>query len=183
MWFVFILFACRASPPSITGIPDDPLLSEQKSAAEMRKKKPKIKQARFYSKRPEVVVDVSYFGGNDFIEAQPYLIEQLGAQLSKRSLSPKEGESRMYERGEIRLFEGVIYMIRFELPTPMRRSSALPAAGLPEQVDDYIITHREYQLTYQWEFRRIRMKRQDKSNELVTNFEAWKWIPQERANR
>ena len=181
MWFLFII-ACRPTP-DITGIPKEALLSDQKSAAEMRKRKPKIKTAKLYKKRPNVVVDAQYFGGKDFIEIQPYLTEQLGTPQSKTNLSPKEGEIRTYENGEIRMVEGVVYMIRFDLPTPMRRSAALQAAGFPEQVDDYIITHREYQLTHQWEFRRFRMKRQDKSNELVTNFEAWKWIPHERANR
>ena len=129
MWVIFLLFSCRTAPPMIAGIPEEPLLSEQKSAEELRKRKPKIKKAQFYSKRPEVFVDVSHFGGKDFTEVQPYIIEQLGPQLSKKALSPKEGERRTYERGEIRLFEGVIYMIRFALPNPMRRSAALQAAG------------------------------------------------------
>ena len=56
MWILLPLLACRASPPVITGIPEAPLLSEQKSAQELRKKKPDLKRSYLYSKRAGVVV-------------------------------------------------------------------------------------------------------------------------------
>jgi hypothetical protein len=65
------------------------------------------------------------------------------------------------------------------LPELLRRSSVLQILGFPEQVDKYLITHREYILENEWAFRRIRMKRDSKDNELVKEVSAWKFSPQE----
>ena len=74
-------------------------------------------------------------------------------------------------------------MIRFILPEPMRRNKALRVAGFTEFIDKYVITHHEYQVLYKWDFVRFRMKREDGESELVTSFEAWKWIPLEQGSR
>ena len=74
-------------------------------------------------------------------------------------------------------------MIKISLPTPVRRSTALIQTGFPEQVDKYIDTHKEYQLLNEWGFRRIRMRRQSKDDELVKSLEAWKWVPNEKVRR
>ena len=107
----------------------------------------------------------------------------MGGFVSKHTLSPKDGERRVYERGEVRVVDDEIYMIRFTLPESMRRNKALQAAGFLEQIDEYIITHKEYKAVHQYEFVRIRMLREDKETEMVNIFEAWKWLPVDRASR
>ena len=62
----------------------------------------------------------------------------------------------------------------------IRRSQALHLLGFPEQVDKYLITHREYVLENDWTFKRIRMKRHSQEDELVTSVSAWKFYPQEQ---
>ena len=185
MLWLFSFLGCRENDPVLAGIPSEPLLEERASAADARQKvgkktKPK---ARHYQKPPGVIVDVQGFGGASFQEVQPHLVEQLGAFVNKHTLTPKDGERRIYEQGEVRIVQDTIYMIRFDLPKPMRRSDALKAAGFLEHVDKYLITHHEYQVVYEYEFVRFRMKRLDSESEFVKNFEGWKWIPMEQASR
>jgi len=183
MHWLFYLLGCRESDPVLVGIPAKPLLEQQASAEEMRKtSKPKPK-ARHYKKPPGVIVDVQGFGGASFQEVQPHLVEQLGNFVSKYTLTPKDGSRRIYEKGEVRIVDDTIYMIRFDLPEPMRRSEALRAAGFMEQVDTYLITHHEYQVLYSYEFVRFRMKRVDSQSEFVSSFEGWKWVPLDQASR
>ena len=177
--FLLNLAACREQTPVLVRIPAEPLLSAPQDSPVPQKKK----QARIYQKPAGVVVDVQTFGGGSFNELQPYIAKQLGGFVSKRPLTPKDGERRIYQKGEIRVVDDSVYMIRFELPEAMRRSKALQSAGFFEYVDDYIITHHEYKLLHKYDFVRIRMPRQSKENELVTHLEAWKWVPQDRANR
>ena len=177
--FLVSIFSCREQTPVLVGIPPEPLLSESTETEPSNKPK----KARIYQKPPGVIVDVQAFGGASFSEMQPYLAKQLGGFLSKRALAPKDGDRRIYEKGEVRVVDDSIYMIRFTLPEAMRRSKALQSAGFMEHVDDYIITHHEYKILHKYEFVRIRMPRQSKENELVTHLEAWKWVPQDRANR
>ena len=183
IWFLALL-SCRDTDPVLVGIPEQALLeknlSPQEAKRESAKKKPK---AKHYRKPEGVIVDVQGFGGASFQEVQPHLAEQLGSFISKHSLNPRDGERRLYENGEVRIVDDTIYMISFTLPEPMRRSEALKAAGFMEYVDEYIITHHEYQVLYKWEFVRFRMKRIDSESELVKSFEGWKWIPLEQANR
>ena len=40
-----------------------------------------------------------------------------------------------------------------------------------------MILHREFRLNYEWDHRRIRLKRVDRDSELVKEVEAWKWVP------
>ena len=177
------LHACRDQEPVLVGIPPAPLLSQAQSAQQKRSiPKPKI-EVKHYKKPEAVIVDVQAFGGKSFHEVQPYLVDQLGGFVSKHPLSPKDGERRVYERGEVRVVDDEIYMIRFQLPEAMRRNKALQAAGFMEQIDEYIITHKEYKALHQYEFVRLRMLREDKESELVNIFEAWKWIPVDRASR
>ena len=185
MSWLFFLLGCRENDPVLAGIPSEPLLEERTSAADSRKtpRENSKTKARHYQKPPGVIVDVQGFGGASFREVQPHLVEQLGAFVRKYTLSPKDGERRIYERGEVRLVRDTIYMIHFTLPEPVRRSDALRAAGFLEQVDKYLITHHEYQVLYEYEFVRFRMKRVDSESELVKSFEGWKWVPMDQAAR
>ena len=184
MLLLFIIVGCRNTDPVLVGIPAEPLLEEKSTPTQVLKKiKSKPEKVVHYSKPPGVVVDVQRFAGTSFIEAQPYLSEQLGEFVSKHQLSPRDGERRIYDKGEIRIVDDTIYMIRFTLPKPMRRNKALQAAGFMEFVDKYIITHHEYQVLYKWDFVRFRMKRINSESELVKSFEAWKWIPLEQGSR
>ena len=94
-------------------------------------------------------------------------------------LANPEEEIRKYEQGEVSLYENSIYRIKVILPYPMRRSKALMYVGIPEQVDNYLVAHREYQLTNTFEMRRIRLRRDSQENELVTDIEVFAWIPSE----
>ena len=179
----FILFSCRDQEPVLVGIPPTPILSQAQSAKQKRSTPTPTVEVQHYKKPEAVIVDVQAFGGASFTEVQPYLAEQLGGFVSKHTLSPKDGERRVYERGEVRVVDDEIYMIRFTLPESMRRNKALQAAGFLEQIDEYIITHKEYKALHQYEFVRIRMLREDKETEMVTVFEAWKWLPVDRASR
>ena len=171
--------SCREQNPVLVGIPPTPLLSDTPKESTA----PKRKSTNMYQKPQGVIVDVQAFGGASFNEMQPYIAAQLGGFVSKQALAPRDGERRIYENGEIRVVDDSVYMVRFTLPEPMRRSKTLRSAGFMEYVDDYIITHHEYKILHKYEFVRIRMPRLGKENELVTHLEAWKWVPQDRANR
>ena len=184
MLWLYIMFSCRNTDPVLVGIPAEPLLEEQDSPTTVRaQKKQTAPKAKHYAKPPGITVDVQRFGGASFTESQPYLSKQLGDFISKHQLIPRDGERRVYEKGEVRIVDDTIYMIRFDLPEPMRRNKALRAAGFTEYIDKYIITHHEYQVLHKWDFVRFRMKRLDGESELVTSFEAWKWIPLEQGSR
>ena len=87
------------------------------------------------------------------------------------------------ERGELRAIDDRVYMLRLPLPEPMRRADVLRIIGLPPQVSETIQTHREYRLNHERGFRRIRMIRQSRRNELVTEVEIWQFIPGEHVGR
>ena len=183
IWFLSLL-CCRNTEPVLVGIPAQPLLEKSSTPDQVRETEKNNKPiVQHYKKAPGVVVDVQRFGGASFLESQPHLTKQLGAFVSKHQLTPRDGERRMYEKGEIRVVDDTMYMIRFTLPEPMRRNKALNAAGFMEYIDEYMITHHEYQVLYKWDFVRFRMKRVDSESELVSSFEAWKWIPLEQGSR
>lgn len=184
MIWLFFLLSCRNTEPVLVGIPSEPLLEKTSTPTQIRKEnKKKAPKVEHYRTPRGVIVDVQHFGGASFLESQPHLTKQLGPFISKHQLTPRDGERRLYEKGEIRIVDDTIYMIRFRLPEPLRRNKALNAAGFMEYVDEYVITHHEYQVLYKWDFVRFRMKRIDKESELVSHFEAWKWIPLEQGSR
>lgn len=76
----------------------------------------------------------------------------------------QQGIEYVYDRGTIYVYDGRIYRLDIPLPEHMRRSEALLTLGFPEQVDKYLITHREYVLENEWAFRRLRMMRVSKEN-------------------
>jgi len=132
-----------------------------------------------YQKKEGIYVDVRYLGGRNWIDAQPTLAEQLGNLQDSQELPMRQGTRYIYDKGSVYIYEDQVYRIDLALPEELRRSQVLQILGFPEQVDKYLITHREYVLENEWEFRRIRMKRVGTDNELVNEVSAWKFSPQE----
>jgi hypothetical protein len=180
---IICLAGCNEPPPVLSGIPDAPLLQERSSAAKERDATKEQTVPQVYSKPAGVDVDVQNICGKQLKDVQDIILEQLGTFQEKIQIGKRDGERRLYEKGEIRQVGGEIYMLRTPLSGPMRRSEALQRMGFPEHVGKYAITHREYQLTNQWSFRRIRLMRESEDNERVTEIETWKWIPNERTHR
>jgi hypothetical protein len=174
--FSFVLFStgCK-NEPVLRAIEQPALLKEVPSAEERLEAKEEVQ----YSTKEGVYVDVMYLGGRDWIISQPILLEQLGSLQETQELPMRQGIRYQYDNGSIFVYEGRIYRMDLMLPELLRRSSVLQILGFPEQVDKYLITHREYILENEWAFRRIRMKRDSKSNEFVKEVSAWKFSPQE----
>ncbi len=174
--------ACEPDEPVLPGIPEEPILSDLpapgEAAAPARRKAPKP-----YEKREDVYIDVRYLGGRSWSEARPIVERQFGSLESTRALPGEKGQEYVFPRGVLRVLDDRIYMIRVPLPEPLRRTDALVALGFPPQVDRWVVLHREYRLNHEWGFRRIRMKRHGRGDELVTEVEAWSWVPGEHDNR
>ena len=180
---LFFFLSCRNTEPIMSGI-EEPLLEDVSSAQENRViDAQKQVPSSPYEKSEQVYIDINYIGGKRLSVIQDVIQDQLGDFISKRAISPKNGQIRTYENGILRVVDGQIYMIKINLPTPVRRSTALIQTGFPEQVGDYLTTHKEYQLLNEWGFRRIRMRRQKKYDELITTIEAWKWVPNEQVRK
>ena len=172
---MIMLFHCRSTEPVLSGIPDDPILqAPPESSTPQKSVAPKP-----YQRAESIDVDIAYLCGSPLNNVLLELETQLGGFNGEFELPARDGYSRQYDRGEVRHVGGQIYMIRYTLDTPLRRSEALQASGFPEYVEDYISTHREYILNNQWEFRRFRMMKDEERAEYVTSFEAWKWLPAE----
>ena len=124
-------------------------------------------------------IDIPFLRGKSIDQVKGILTQQLGPLQEVIPLANPEEEIRKYEQGEVSLYENNIYRVKVIFPYPMRRSEALMYVGIPEQVDNYMVTHREYQLTNTFEMRRIRLKRESQENELVTDIEVFAWIPSE----
>ncbi len=170
-----VFYGCNEEPV-LTGIEPSSVLKDLPSAQErIENPTPTI-----YQKKQGVYIDVLYLGGSDREMRQGILGAQLGNLQQSIELPMRQGIQYIYDKGSVYTFEGRIYRLDIELPEPLRRSQTLQLLGFPEQVDKYLITHREYVLENEWTYRRIRMKRQSKDNELVTSVSAWKFYPQEQ---
>lgn len=167
-------FGCD-DEPVLQAIETPTLLDELPSAEERIATKDIVE----YQKKDGVYVDVRYLGGRSWIDAQPTLAEQLGNLQDSLELPMRQGVRYQYDKGSVYIYEDQVYRIDLPLPEELRRSQVLQILGFPEQVDKYLITHREYVLENEWEFRRIRMKRVGTENELVKEVSAWKFSPQE----
>ena len=172
---MILFFHCRSSEPVLSGIPSEPILQAPPETSQPEKSN----VAKTYTKPQNTSVDVAYLCGAPLNNVLYELESQLGGFNGEFELPARDGYSRLYDRGEVRHVGGQIYMIRYELEKPLRRSEALQSSGFPEYVEDYISTHREYILNNQWEFRRFRMMKDKTNLEFVTSFEAWKWLPAE----
>jgi hypothetical protein len=177
MYLFLLIFACRESSPVLQGIEEPEILNDITSASQNRtvEKKPKV-----YQKADGVYIDVFYLGGRSFSETRGILAEQFGDLTESMELPMNNGMKYQFEKGHIQVLEDEIYLIKVPLPEVMRRSQTFQIFGFPEQIDKYMITHKEYRVENQWEFRRFRLRRDSEKNEFVTHFEAWKWVPNER---
>lgn len=173
VWFI-MGFGCE-DEPVLQAIDAPAILDEVPSADERLSTKDMID----YQKQEGVYVDVRYLGGRSWNDAQPTLSDQLGNLQDSIELPMRQGTHYLYEKGSVYIYEDKVYRIDLSLPEELRRSAVLQILGFPEQVDKYLITHREYVLENEWEFRRIRMKRVSTENELVNEVSAWKFSPQE----
>lgn len=169
-----ILLACKEEPV-LQAIETPSILNAVPSADERLQQKTTIP----YAKDNGVYIDVLHLGGLDWELQQKILDDQLGSLQERTELPMQQGIEYVYEHGKIYVYDGRIYRLDIPLQEHMRRSNALQVLGFPEQVDKYLITHREYVLENEWSFRRIRMMRASKDNEFVTAVSAWKFIPQD----
>jgi len=159
------------------------LLQDVPSAQEIRdsyqEQKEEKKTKEQVSSSSTSGIDIPYLKGKSIEQVKGILTQQLGPLQEVLPLANPEEEIRRYENGEISLYEGIVYRVKVLFPYPMRRSEALMYVGIPEQVDKYLVTHNEYQLMNTFEMRRIRLRRDSKENELVTEIEVFAWIPSE----
>lgn len=186
---VLLLAGCGGPDPVLQGVPAEPLLAEPAPAApaagagDERPPDPRSANPEFYRKAEHVWVDVLYLGGREWQSVRGEATNQLGALLETVDLPGDLGTELRFARGSIRVADDRIYMLKIPLPEPMRRGTALEAIGFPVYTGDYLVLHREYRLNNERGFRRLRMKRLDRSTEFVTEVEAWRWIPGEHGNR
>lgn len=175
-WVVIIAtMACSPPEPVLSGIPESPIL---KQAPSLDEKKPKTPAP--YAKPEDVYVDARHFGGKRFEIVRDQVIDQMGQRQGQRVLSASQGKEIQYIRGRIRVKDGVIYMIQIDLPRAMLRREALQSTGFPAFTGGAIRFSGEYRINNQWDFRRIRMKREYRDAEMVNQIEAWRWNPRER---
>jgi hypothetical protein len=165
------LWACDPPEPVLTGLPAEPLLAAKADADEQA--------APAYAKSPGIHVDVRHLGGQRLDEVRGLLADQLGPLQATSELNRGDGREMRFSGGVLRVVDGRIYMLRVPLPEPMRRTDALEVLGFPPYVGRYLLLHREYRLNHEWGFRRLRMTRLARDSELVTEVEAWRFIPQE----
>jgi hypothetical protein len=180
-----LLLGCREEAPVLTGIPEEALLEGTASAAQRREQlsedHPSQEQTT-YQIPDGVYLDVSHVTSRPFRESRDEIGNQLGELVSTRTLH--DGVTEMtFQRAVIRLADDQIFMIRVPLPEPLRRSESLQLLGFPLFVDRYLTFHREFRLNHEWGFRRIRLMRLEPGSELITEVEAWRWIPGEHAQR
>ncbi len=174
--FLCFTLGCENEQPVLTGIPSKAILKANPTPDS----KQGTEQSRTYKKSPVVWIDARHLGGKKFNKVRDLVGDQFGPLQSSRDLDPGKGRELSFERGIVRTTKGTIYMMRIPLPYPMRRSEALEKLGFPPYVGGYTGFHREYRLHNEWGFRRIRMKRENRHSERVTQVETWRWLPGER---
>ncbi|MCB9759216.1 MAG: hypothetical protein H6739_05210 [Alphaproteobacteria bacterium] len=128
--------------------------------------------------RPEgVLVDVSWLAGRSWDAARDQVSVQMGDIQAIHELDPRDGTEYVLEQGAVRVLDGVIYMVRVDLPRPMRRSTALFTAGLPTQVSRWYDLSDEWRLRWHAGFERIRVGKENRESEMAVWVEAMKWNP------
>lgn len=187
---LLFLAACSGSEPVLQGVPEDRLLApaaaaEPEPAEEAGDEAEDARSANpeMYRKAPNVWVDVNHLAGKQWSEVRAEASDQLGPLSESVELPGDNGTELRFARGALRVVDDRVYMLRVPLPEPMRRGPALEAIGMPPYTGSYLIMHREYRLNNERGFRRVRMRRLGRDSELVTEVEAWRWIPGEHGNR
>ncbi len=180
---MFPIFFIGCTDPAMEELSQQGLLQDVPSAQEVREsyqeQKDKKKNDAPIMNASTSGIDIPYLKGKSIEQLKGVLTQQLGSLQEVMPLANPEEEIRRYENGEISLYEGIVFRVKVIFPYPMRRSDALMYVGIPEQVDKYLVTHHEYQLMNTFEMRRIRLRRDSKENELVTEIEVFAWIPSE----
>ncbi len=177
-WLLFTLLAmtgCSPPDPVLSGIPDQPLLAPRPEATERSSNEPAP-----YVKPADVYVDVRHLCGQRIDAVRVELYEQLGNRQNVRDLGAVDGREIQFIRGTIREVEGTIYMVSVPLIEPMYRRVALQQTGFPAFSGGVIRLSNEFRINNSWDYRRIRMKRVARDAELVSQIEAWRWIPRDR---
>jgi hypothetical protein len=180
------IFFVGCTDPAMDELSQQGLLQDIPSAQENRESYEEKKEQKKKIKSPDPSqststsgIDIPFLKGKSIDQVKGTLMQQLGSLQEVLPLANPEEEIRRYEKGEVSLYEGLIYRVKVIFPYPMRRSEGLMYVGIPEQVDKYLVTHHEYQLMNTFEMRRIRLRRENKENELVTEIEVFAWIPSE----
>jgi hypothetical protein len=177
-WLLSILLgltACNPPEPVLSGIPDQPLLVAKAELAETTSNQPTA-----YVKPADVYVDVRHFCGQRLDAVRVELSQQLGDRQSVRELGAVDGREIQFIRGSIREVGGTIYMVSVPLLEPMYRRVALQQTGFSVFSGGVIRLSNEFRINNSWDFRRIRMKRIERDAEMVSEVEAWRWIPRDR---
>jgi hypothetical protein len=125
-------------------------------------------------------VDVAHFAGRSLDAVRGELEEQLGEILEVVELSQRDGREIRLGRGLVREVNGGIYLVRVELPHPMRRSEAMRRVGLPPQVRKWLGFTNEWRASWLYGFERVRMGREERDSEFVVWVEALKSNPRKR---
>lgn len=173
-----LLGACGADDPVLPGVPERLVEAPAEQATPDA-----VDPDAGYALPEGVLVDIQYLTGRPLTEIRGDVLAQLGAFVSATDLENGKGEEIILERGRVRVLDDRVYLISFDLPQPLRRAQVLALLGLPPQVSETIQTHREYRLNHERGFRRIRMVRQSRDNELVTHVEVWRFLPGEHQGR
>ncbi len=131
-------------------------------------------EAQAYAKPDGIYVDISWLGGRRYDDVASELETQLGPLHERKVLDARRGEELVYERGDVRVVRGVVYMIRVQLPEPLTRTEALLVTGFTIYADHWRETHREFRLSHTFDFERFRLMRHGEDRDRVVSVEAWK---------
>ncbi len=134
-------------------------------------------EAQAYAKPDGVYVDIQWLGGRRYNDVAAELELQLGPLHERKVLDARSGEELVFERGDVRVVRGVVYMLRVQLPEPLTRTEALLVTGFTIYADHWRETHREYRLSNSFDFERFRLMRHSEDKDRVVSIEAWKLSP------
>lgn len=180
--------ACGGDEPVLSGVPATPTAPAAPRAnddepagpnEEPLLLQPGATEEKVYQKPAGVLVDVRYLGGKDYSEVREVVTEQLGALQTATDMPGDGGRELTFERGRLRLVDDRIYRVYVPIEPPLRRTAALEAVGFPPASGRYITLHREFRLSHEWGFRRIRLMRENRRSELVNVVDAWYKVPGE----
>jgi hypothetical protein len=176
--------ACVTEEPVLLGVEPDPEPAPTERAKVWQRVIPDsayrddpVVVAQAYSKPAGVYVDIHWLGGRRYDDIAAELEAQLGPLHERKVLDSRKGEELVYERGEVRVLRGVVYMLRVRLPEPLTRSDALLSTGFSIYADHWRETHREFRLSNSFEFERFRLMRDGNDKDRVVSVEAWKLNP------
>ncbi len=176
--------SCGAGEPVLLGVQPEDEETEgsddriwKRVVPESAHQEDPIEEARAYAKPEGVYVDVHWLGGRRYTDVAEELGAQLGPLHERREIDARRGEELVYERGDVRVVRGVVYMMRVQLPEPLTRTEALLVTGFSIYADHWRETHREFRLSHSFGFERFRLMRDREQKDRVVVVEAWKQNP------